>query len=60
MTKLRMRELFAQLDATTEPCEGNATSRELAEPGRQDVFREFIWRRQSKSEPAIRQPSARP
>ena len=44
MTNLRTRELFAQFDATTEPCDGNAPSRELAESGRQEVFREFLWR----------------
>lgn len=54
MTKLRMRELFAQLDATTKPGEGGAPSRKLAESGRQDVFREFLWRMHNHPSPEVR------
>ncbi len=54
MSKLRMLELFAQLDAATEPGEGGAPSRELAESGRQDVFREFLWRMHEHSSPEVR------
>jgi len=54
MTNLRMRELFAQLDATTEPCDGHAPSRELAESGRQEVFREFLWRMHNHPSPEVR------
>lgn len=54
MTKLRMRELFAQLDAATEPGEGGNPSRELAESGRQDVFREFLWRMHNHPSPEVR------
>lgn len=54
MTKMRMRELFDQFDATTKPCDGNAPSRELAESGRQDVFREFLWRMHNHPSPEVR------
>lgn len=54
MTNLRMRELFAQFDATTKPCDGNAPSRELAESGRQEVFREFLWRMHNHPSPEVR------
>ena len=54
MSKLRMRELFSQLDAATEPGEGGAPSREQAESGRQDVFREFLWRMDSHPSPEVR------
>lgn len=54
MTTQRMRELLAQLDATTEPSDGNAPSRELSESKRSDVFREFLWRMHSHPSPEVR------
>lgn len=54
MTAQRMRELFAQFDSTTEPCDGHELSRELAESGRPQVFREFLWRMHSHPSPEVR------
>jgi hypothetical protein len=54
MTTQQMRELLAKLDATTEPSDGHAPSRELAESGRSDVFREFLWRMHGHPSPEVR------
>lgn len=54
LTAQRMRELFAQLDASTEPGAGHQPSRELAESKRPQVFREFLWRMHNHPSPEVR------
>ena len=51
LTADQIGQLFARLDAATDPGEGHEPAHFLAETNRQDVFRELIWRMHSHPSP---------